>query len=160
MTFNAWKVAAFGVFLVRTFPHSNRIRRGTEYLSIFSPNAENTNQKKSKYGNFSCSVSSGSEPVSMWVPLWDIHTKYRALVIITLFRVIISISLITTLESVGCYILLTACKVEMRVKRQLFWQPGDDVRMRVTAVWCRWVDITGNSCYILTSIEANYGEKW
>ena len=29
----------FGVFLVRIFPHSNWIRRDTEYLSMFSPNA-------------------------------------------------------------------------------------------------------------------------
>ena len=36
-----------------------------------------------------------------------------------------SIGLITTLGSVSCYILLPACKVEMRVERQLFWKEGD-----------------------------------
>ena len=35
----AWKVPVFGIFLVRIFPHSDWIRRYTEYLSVFSPNA-------------------------------------------------------------------------------------------------------------------------
>ena len=100
---------------------------------------ENSEQKKSEYGHFSCSVSSGSEPVSIWVLLWDIHTKSRVLVTITKFRVIISIDLITTLGSVGCYILLPTCKIEIWVKRQLCWQAGDDVRMQVTPAWCGWV---------------------
>ena len=58
--------------------------------------------------------------VNQWVCEYlsgDIHTKSRVLAIITLFRVIVSIDLITTLGSVGCYILLAACKVEMLVKR-------------------------------------------
>ena len=58
--------------------------------------------------------------------------KTRVLATITKFRVIISINLITTLGSVACYILLPACKVEMQVKRQLFWQVSDDVRIWVT----------------------------
>ena len=33
-----WKVSVFGVFLVRISPHSDRIRRETEYLSAFSRN--------------------------------------------------------------------------------------------------------------------------
>ena len=50
-SFTTWKVSKHGVFLVRIFPHSNWIRRDTEhgdaeYLSVFSPNAENTDQKK------------------------------------------------------------------------------------------------------------------
>ena len=50
--------------------------------------------------------------------------------------------LITTLGSVGCYILLLpACKIETRMKRQLFWQVGDEFTMRVTPAWCRWVII-------------------
>ena len=32
-------------FLVRIFPHSGWIRRDSPYLSVFSPNAENTDQK-------------------------------------------------------------------------------------------------------------------
>ena len=35
----AWKVPVFWVLLVRIFLHSDWIRRDTEYLSIFSPNA-------------------------------------------------------------------------------------------------------------------------
>ena len=35
----ARKVSVFGVFLVRIFPHPNQIKRDTEYLSVFGPNA-------------------------------------------------------------------------------------------------------------------------
>ena len=38
-TSTAWKVSVFGVILVRIFPHSVWIRRDTEYLSGFNPNA-------------------------------------------------------------------------------------------------------------------------
>ena len=34
-----WKVSVFGVFLIRFFLHSDRIRRDTPYLSVISPNA-------------------------------------------------------------------------------------------------------------------------
>ena len=48
--------------------------------------------------------------------LYDIPAKFRTSVT-KIFRVIISIDLITTLGSVGCYILLLpACKGEMWVK--------------------------------------------
>ena len=80
---------------------------------------ENMDQKNSEYGHLR-SVSAGSEPVSIWVPLWDIHTKSRVIATNTIFKVIISIVSITVLGSVGSYILLPACKVEMQVKRQLF----------------------------------------
>ena len=39
VTHTAWKVSVFRVFLVSIFRHSNWIRRYTEYLSVFSPNA-------------------------------------------------------------------------------------------------------------------------
>ena len=35
----ARKLSIFGVFLVRIFPHLDRIQRDTENLSVFSPNA-------------------------------------------------------------------------------------------------------------------------
>ena len=35
----AWKVSVSGVILVRIFLHSDWIRKGTEYLSLLSPNA-------------------------------------------------------------------------------------------------------------------------
>ena len=35
----AWKASAFGVILVRIFPHLNWIQRETPHLSVFSPNA-------------------------------------------------------------------------------------------------------------------------
>ena len=79
--------------------------RDTEYLFSFSLNVwmqENMDQKNSEYGHLR-SVSAGSEPVNIWVPLRDIHTKPRAIATITIFRAIISIVFITTLESVGCY---------------------------------------------------------
>ena len=34
---NVWKVFVFGVLLVRIFPHSEWVRRETEYFSVFSP---------------------------------------------------------------------------------------------------------------------------
>ena len=50
-----------------------------------------------------------------------------------ILRIIISINLITTLETAVCYILLLpACKVETRVKRKLFLQASDDFRIWVT----------------------------
>ena len=45
-----------GLHFSRIFPHSNWIRRDTEYLSVFSPNAgkcgKNVDQNKSEYGHF------------------------------------------------------------------------------------------------------------
>ena len=43
-----WKVLVFGIFLFRILPHLDWFR-DTPYLSIFSPNAENTDQKNSEY---------------------------------------------------------------------------------------------------------------
>ena len=40
------KVSVFGVFLVRIFPHSDRIQKDTEHLSIFSPNPGKYGPKK------------------------------------------------------------------------------------------------------------------
>ena len=34
-----WKVSVFGINLVRIFPHLYWMRKDTEYLSVFSPNA-------------------------------------------------------------------------------------------------------------------------
>ena len=39
LLYTSWKVSVFGTFLVRIFPDSDWIRRDTEYLSVFSPNA-------------------------------------------------------------------------------------------------------------------------
>lgn len=95
-------------------------------------------------------LSSGSEPVSMEAPFWYIHTMSRALVTIRIFRVVISTDLITTLGGIACYILLLpACKVEMRVKKRLFLQAGDDFRMSVPPAWSAWVGITGSRSYLL-----------
>ena len=50
-SYTAWKVSVFGVFLVFIFPHSNWIRRDTEYLSPYSVRVpENTDQKNSVFG--------------------------------------------------------------------------------------------------------------
>ena len=49
----AWKVSKYGVFLVRIIPHSDWIRRDTEYVSVFSPNAGKYRpEKNSVFGNF------------------------------------------------------------------------------------------------------------
>ena len=51
----------------------------------------------------------------------------------------------TNLGSVGSYILLLpTSKVEMRVKRQLLWQAGEDFRMWVTPAWCGWIGINAS----------------
>ena len=68
-----------------------------------------------------------------------------------IFRIIMSIDLITTLVTTVSYILLLpACKVEMRMKRQLFWQAGDELRMWCTLSWCGWVVITAKALDLLT----------
>ena len=140
MTFTAWKVAVFGVFLVHIFPHLDWIQRDTEW-------------KVSKCGKIRTRKNPNMDTfhavfllvVNQWVCQYLYKTSIRSpgsLPPLQKSRVIISIDLITTLGSVDCYILLPACKVEMRVKRQLFWQAGDDVRMRITPIWCGWVGIT------------------
>ena len=48
----ALKVSVFGIILVRIFSHLDWMRRDTEYLSVFSPNAGNTDQNNSEYGFF------------------------------------------------------------------------------------------------------------
>ena len=70
---------------------------------------ENMDQKNSEYGHLR-SVSAGSEPVSIWVLLWDIHRMSRVIATNKIFKVIISIVFITTLGSDGSYILLPAGK--------------------------------------------------
>ena len=42
----------FGVIMVRIFPHSDWIRRDTDYLSVFSPNMGICGQNNSEYGHF------------------------------------------------------------------------------------------------------------
>ena len=37
--YTAWKLFVFGIFLLRIFPQSDRIRRDTPYLSVFNPNS-------------------------------------------------------------------------------------------------------------------------
>ena len=57
----AWKVPAFGDFLVRIFPHSDWIRKDTPYLSVFSPNA-------GKYG---------PEKLQIWIFFTQIQWKEK-----------------------------------------------------------------------------------
>ena len=45
----AWKVSNREFFLVRIFPHSDWIWRGTPYLSVFSPNAGKYGPEKTPY---------------------------------------------------------------------------------------------------------------
>ena len=97
-------------------------------------------------------LSSG--PVSKWA-CEDLcktsHIKCIALVTRKIFRIIMSIDLITTLVTTVCYILLLlACKIEIRVKMQLFWQVVDDFRMWWTPACCGWVGITAKALNLLT----------
>ena len=51
----------FGVILVRIFPHSDWIRRDTDYLSVFSRNVGICVQNNSEYGYFLPSASLNKE---------------------------------------------------------------------------------------------------
>ena len=55
MNVTVWKVCVFGVFLVRIFPHSDWMRRDSEYPYSVQIR-ENKDQKNSEYGHFSRSV--------------------------------------------------------------------------------------------------------
>ena len=59
------KVSRFGIILICIFPHLDWIRRDTKYLSVFSLNTKNTDQKNSDtmwyphvYINFVCVLKS------------------------------------------------------------------------------------------------------
>ena len=56
-----WKKTVLEIFLVRILPHSDWIRRDTEYLSVFSPDAEKC----------------GPEKLRIWTPFtqWAPFTK-------------------------------------------------------------------------------------
>ena len=47
--FTVWKCPNTEFSLVRIFPHSNWIRRDTEYFSVFSPNAGKYGPEKTQY---------------------------------------------------------------------------------------------------------------
>ena len=64
LTYTAWKVSVFGVFLVRIFPHSEWIRRDTPYLSVPVQICEDTNQKNSEYGHLSRSDKGSRKTLS------------------------------------------------------------------------------------------------
>ena len=65
-TLTSWQVSVFRDFLVRIFPHSDWIRRDTEYLPYSVRLRENMEQKNSKYGHFSPSVSN---KLPIWISL-------------------------------------------------------------------------------------------
>ena len=50
--YTVWKVSLFGVFLVRIFLDSDWIRRDTEYVSVFSPNAGKWGPEKIRIQTF------------------------------------------------------------------------------------------------------------
>ena len=52
-----------------------------------------------------------------------------------------------------CYLF---CEEEMGVKRQFFWQVGDDWGMWVTPVWCRLVGITALDKVEYKSFQPDY----
>ena len=62
-----WKMFIFGVIVVCIFPHSDWIRRHTEYLSVFCSNAAKYGPKEkrkiSEYGKFSRSECCGFQEV-------------------------------------------------------------------------------------------------
>ena len=119
---------------------------------------ENTDQKNNKYGNFHVVFLL---VMNQWVceSFYETPSKVQVLATITKFWVIISIVLIATLGSFGCYILLSACQVEMRVKRQLFWQASDNVRMQVPPAWCGWLPVENNFTEKIVCFLVSYQEQ-
>ena len=99
--------------------------------------------------------------MNQWVceSFYETPSKVQVLATITKFWVIISIVLIATLGSFGCYILLSACQVEMRVKRQLFWQASDNVRMQVPPAWCGWLPVENNFTEKIVCFLVSYQEQ-
>ena len=66
----AWKMSKCGVFVVRIFLHWDWIRRFTESISVFSPNAEKYGPEMTRYafGHFLCSAT-----------LWCLENPRKAL---------------------------------------------------------------------------------
>ena len=62
----------------------------------------------------------------MWAPLLDIYIKFKAFITTMVFRVMISIDLITTLANVGCYILLLPVCKGWNVGEKVTFLTGSD----------------------------------
>ena len=75
----AWKVSKYGVLLVRIFPHSDWIRRDTEYLSVFSPNAgkrgKNRNRIIPNTDTFYAVLHCSSLFIAYLEQMWDSFSK-------------------------------------------------------------------------------------
>ena len=69
----AWKISKYGVFLARIFPHSDWIRRGTQYLSIFSPNLGKYGPEKTPYSEtFHAVTENLKKQITLYLLLlWD-----------------------------------------------------------------------------------------
>ena len=75
-----WEVFIFGVFLVRIFPHLDWIRKGMEYLSIFSPNVVNYRPGNIQIRALSTqwfSISCYNVLTSLILITWKIPLEYR-----------------------------------------------------------------------------------
>ena len=93
----AQKLFVFAVFLVRSFPHLDRIRRDTEYLSVCSPNAGKCGPKHSKYGHFSRSVHHAFPGIQCMA--FQIYLSFLFVIVILIFVVIFIIILFNKIKS-------------------------------------------------------------
>ena len=76
-TNTAWKVSVFRVFVVCIFSHSDWIRRDTEYLSVFSPNAGKYSPAKTPYLDTFHAVLTLATHVFLKMNRLGIHFFYR-----------------------------------------------------------------------------------
>ena len=77
--FIAWKVSVFGVFLVRIFPHSDWIRRDTEYLFLFSLNAGKHRPRKLRIQKlFTHWTSHPNMKIGYCFPCYHLITIFRS----------------------------------------------------------------------------------
>ena len=75
-----WKESVFGVFLVRIFPHSDWMRRDTEYLFVFHPNARKYGPEKIPYLDTSRSGKPTRRYTLQWMLPWlfiNYHIIFR-----------------------------------------------------------------------------------
>ena len=99
----------FGVFLVRIFPHSEWIPRDTEYLSVFSPNARNTDQKNSEYWHFSRSETFSESQIIVKYILANISLKLSITKQVYVLNMVVSVFIVNNKDIWRLYSISFCC---------------------------------------------------
>ena len=130
------KVSLFVVFLVCIFPYSDWILRDTSYLSVFSPNTENTEQKNSEYGHFLRIESSCFTTLLNAFFIWSLTSSFESRSIPKCF-------------SIPNWLTLAP----LHVKEGWFWL------LKLTSksnFFCLFIDIRVETHFPLESADANF----